>query len=57
MAKLACPDFDTTNEHNKLGVKIFQEKISKIPGDFKKSTKWNDSVDNIVSKVKENLLR
>ena len=57
MSKLACPDFDTTNELNKLGVKIFQEKISKIPGDFKKSTKWNDRVDNIVSKVKENLLR
>ncbi|OXA99138.1 hypothetical protein B0A75_11975 [Flavobacterium oncorhynchi] len=49
-------NFDTPNELNKLATKIFQEKISKIPGNFKNSEQWNNRVDKIVSKVKESVV-
>lgn len=47
--------FDTPKELDKLGSKIYEEKIEKIPGDFKNNSKWIDRVQNIVSVVKKNI--
>lgn len=47
--------FDTPKELEKIAVKIYQEKIYKIDGNYKNTVEWNDRINNIISVVKRNL--
>lgn len=47
--------FDTPKELEKIGVKVYLEKIFKIAGDYKVNSDWNDRIDRIVSTIEMNM--